>query len=81
MSTKTNKMQGVGPSHETPKTSAGLQPARLVSSGNRAFTRRKATASIGLKPMRLAVHHTRQKILYNLTLVSEIKVAPQQTAT
>ena len=41
--------------------SAGLQPARLISSGNRVFTRRMATASIGLKPMRLAMHHTRQK--------------------
>ena len=40
------------------ETSAGLQPARLDRSGNRVFTRRKATTSIGLKPMRLAVHCT-----------------------
>ena len=32
------------------ETSAGLQPARLDRSGNRVFTRRKATTSIGLKP-------------------------------
>ena len=61
MGTNTNKMQGVGPSHETLKRSAGLPPARLVRNGDRVFTRSKVTASIGLKPMRLAVHHTRQK--------------------
>ena len=33
------------------------QPARLDRSGNRVFTHRKATTSIGLKPMRLAVHY------------------------
>ena len=60
MGTNTNKMQGVGPSHETLKRSAGLLPARLVRNGDRVFTRSKVTASIGLKPMRL-VHHTRQK--------------------
>ena len=61
MGTNTNKMQGVGPSHETLKRSAGLPPARLVRNGDRVFTRSKVTASIGLKPMRLVVHHTRQK--------------------
>ena len=62
-STKTNKMQGVGLSHDTLYTSAGLQPARLVRRGDRAFTRRMAKASIGLKPMRLAVHHTQPKYI------------------
>ena len=61
MGTNTNKMQGVGPSHETLKRSAGLPPARLVRNGDRVFTRSKVTASIGLKPLRLVVHHTRQK--------------------
>ena len=60
MGTNTNKMQGVGPSHETLKRSAGLLPARRVRNEDRVFTRSKVTASIGLKPMRL-VHHTRQK--------------------
>ena len=48
--------RGVGPSHETPAAaSAGLQPARLARNGNRAFTRRVETISIGLKPMRLVL--------------------------
>ena len=47
--------RGVGPSHETPAAaSAGLQPARLARNGNRAFTRRVETTSIG-KPMRLVL--------------------------
>ena len=53
--------RGVGPSHETPAAaSAGLQPARLARNGNRAFTRRVETTSIGLKPMRLVLITTRQ---------------------
>ena len=48
--------RGVGPSHETPAAaSAGLQPARLARNGNRVFTRRVETISIGLKPMRLVL--------------------------
>ena len=48
--------RGVGPSHETPAAaSAGLQPARLARNGNRTFTRRVETISIGLKPMRLVL--------------------------
>ena len=39
------------------ETSAGLQPARLDKRGNRVFTPRKAT-SIGLKPIRPAMHYT-----------------------
>ena len=51
----------MGLSHETPAAaSAGLQPTRLARSGNRAFTRRAETTSIGLKPMRLVPCTTRQ---------------------
>ena len=48
---------------------------KLVTSGDRAFTRRTATASIGLKPMRLAMHHTRQKHS-NFTLDQTTAPAP-----
>ena len=71
----------MGPSHETLKTSAGLPPVRLVRSGDRAFTRRMATASIGLKPMRLAVHRNTTEIQKYIPIVQQTTSAPQHTET